>query len=48
MLISINYTGLHFNFFLFVIKGFVTDYKLIFDTEFKSESRFAQTAIVFF
>ena len=37
-----------FEFFLFVIKGFLTDYKLLFDTEFKSENRFAQSALVLF
>ena len=33
---------------IFVIKGFLTDYKLLFDTEFKSENRFAQSALVLF
>ena len=37
-----------FEFFLFVIKGFLTDYKLLFDTEFKYENRFAQSTLVFF
>ena len=34
--------------FFFVIKGFLTDYKLLFDTEFKSENRFDQSALVLF
>ena len=33
---------------IFVIKGFLTDYKLLFDTEFKSENHFAQSALVLF
>ena len=42
-------TGLHLNFVcLFVIKGFLTDYKLLFDTEFKSENRSDQSALVLF
>ena len=33
---------------IFVINGFLPDYKLLFDTEFKSENHFAQSALVFF
>ena len=33
---------------IFVIKDFLTDYKLLFDTEFKSENHFAQSALVLF
>ena len=47
----IHFIKLHwsaFEFFLFVIKGFLTDYKLLFDTELKYENRFAQSALVFF
>ena len=32
---------------IFVIKGFLADYKLLSDIEFKSENRFAQSALVF-
>ena len=33
---------------IFVIKGFLTDYNLLFDTEFKSEKHFTQSALVLF
>ena len=33
---------------IFVIKGFLTDYMLLFDTKFKSENRFAQSVLVIF
>ena len=37
-----------FEFCLFVIKGFSTDFKLLFDTEFKYENLFSHSALVFF
>ena len=33
---------------IFVIKGFLTDYKLLFDIEFKSVNHFTQSALVRF
>ena len=42
----LNYTGLHLNFW-FCCQGFLTDYKLLFNTEFKYENRFAQSTLVF-